>query len=246
LQRKGRLLDILATNLQTLRERITPDIQPQFEQWLALNSQLANFALKNTPIEKYRLIQQQAQELESNLNRRSAELQALTETVTLEAVQKQIPADAVLIEFFRYSPFDPKVAVDKDKWGKPRYVAYILHSQGEPKWVDLGAAETLEPAIQTFRQAIGRDPTNPDRDVDPKLTLAQVKQTARDLDAKLMQPIRPLLGNTKHLLISPDSQLNLIPFNALVDEQIRFLLETYDITYLSSGRDLLPPSQRRC
>ena len=54
-----------------------------------------------------------------------------------------------------------------------------------------------------------------------------------------MQPIRPLLGNARHLLISPDSQLNLIPFAALVDEQNRFLLETYDITYLSSGRDLL-------
>jgi CHAT domain-containing protein/tetratricopeptide (TPR) repeat protein len=239
LQRKGRLLDILSTNLQTLRQRLTPDIQPQFEQWLALKSQLADFALKNTPIEKYRPIQQQAEELESSLNRRSTELQAITETVTLAAVQKQIPADAVLIEFFRYDTFNPKAALNKDKWGKPRYVAYILHAQGEPKWVDLGEAEPLEKSIQTYREAIGRDPTREDRTVDRQLTLAQVKQTARDLDQKLMQPIRPLLGNTKHLLISPDSKLNLIPFNALVDEQNRFLLETFDITYLSSGRDLL-------
>jgi CHAT domain-containing protein/Tfp pilus assembly protein PilF len=238
LQRKGRLLDILSTNLQTLRQYITPDIQPQFDRWLALKSQLANLTLKNTPIDKYRPIQQQAEELESNLNRRSAELQAINETVTIEAVQKQIPADAVLIELFRYSPFNPK-ASQKDKWGKTRYVAYILHSQGEPKWVDLGEAATLEPSIQTFRQAIGRNPNNPDRDADPQLTIAEVKQAARNLDQKLMQPIRPLLGNTRHLLISPDSQLNLIPFAALVDEQNRFLLETYDITYLSSGRDLL-------
>ncbi|CAN1213411.1 hypothetical protein TUMEXPCC7403_24610 [Tumidithrix helvetica PCC 7403] len=239
LQRKGRLLDILSTNLQTLRQRLTPDIQPQFDQWLALKSQLANFALKNTPIDKYRPLQQQAEELESSLNRRSTELQAITETVTLEAVQEQIPSDSILIEFFRYSPFNPKAGLDKDKWGKPRYVAYILHPQGEPKWVDLGEAEPLEKSIQIFRQAIGRNPTNPDRDSDPQLTIAQVKQTARELDQKLMQPIRPLLGNAKQLLISPDSQLNLIPFAALVDEQNRFLLETYDITYLSSGRDLL-------
>jgi CHAT domain-containing protein len=239
LQRKGRLLDILSTNLQTLRQYLTPDIQPQFDQWLILKSQLANLTLKNTPIDKYRTLQQQAEELESNLNRRSSELQAINETVTIEAVQKQIPTDAVLIELFRYSPFNPKAALDKDKWGKPRYVAYILHSQGEPKWVDLGEAATLEPSIQTFRQAIGRNPNNPDRDSDPQLTIAEVKQAARNLDQKLMQPIRPLLGNARHLLISPDSQLNLIPFAALVDEQNRFLLETYDITYLSSGRDLL-------
>ncbi|TYQ26385.1 tetratricopeptide repeat protein [Pseudanabaena sp. UWO311] len=244
LQRKGRLLDILSTNLQTLRQYITPDIQPQFDQWLTLKSQLANLALKNTPIDKYRPIQQQAEELESNLNRRSAELQAINETVTIAAVQKQIPTEAVLIEFFRYSPFNPKAALDKDKWGKPRYVAYILQNQGEPKWVDLGEAATLEPSIQTFRQAISRPPTNPDREVDPQLTVAQVKQTARELDQKLMQPIRPLLGNARHLLISPDSDLNLIPFAALVDQQNRFLIETYDITYLSSGRDLLRPNRK--
>ncbi|MEA5479639.1 CHAT domain-containing tetratricopeptide repeat protein, partial [Pseudanabaena galeata UHCC 0370] len=243
LQRKGRLLDILSTNMQTLRQYLTSDIQPQFDQWLTLKSQLANLDLKNTPIDKYRTIQQQAEELESNLNRRSAELQAINETVTIAAVQKQIPTDAVLIEFFRYSPFNPKAALDKDKWGKPRYVAYILQNQGEPKWVDLGEAATLEPSIQTFRQAISRPPTNPDREVDPQLTVAEVKQTARELDQKLMQPIRPLLGNARHLLISPDSDLNLIPFAALVDQQNRFLLETYDITYLSSGRDLLRPKR---
>ena len=244
LQRKGRLLDILSTNLQTLRQYITPDIQPQFDQWLTLKSQLANLALKNTPIDKYRPLQQQAEELESNLNLRSAELQTINETVTIAAVQKQIPTDAVLIEFFRYSPFNPKAALNKDKWGKPRYVAYILQNQGEPKWVDLGEAATLEPSIQTFRQAISRPPTNPDRDVDPQLTVAEVKQVARELDQKLMQPIRPLLGNARHLLISPDSDLNLIPFAALVDQQKRFLLETYDITYLSSGRDLLRQNRK--
>ena len=55
----------------------------------------------------------------------------------------------------------------------------------------------------------------------------------------LMQPVRQLLGNTHHLLISPDSQLNLIPFAALVDENDNYLVENYEITYLSSGRDLL-------
>jgi CHAT domain-containing protein len=41
------------------------------------------------------------------------------------------------------------------------------------------------------------------------------------------------------LLISPDGDLNLVPFEALVDAQGRFLVERYAITYLTSGRDLL-------
>jgi len=54
-----------------------------------------------------------------------------------------------------------------------------------------------------------------------------------------MQPVRKLLGNSRTVLLSPDSQLNLIPFAALVDENNRYLVENYSITYLSSGRDLL-------
>jgi CHAT domain-containing protein len=51
--------------------------------------------------------------------------------------------------------------------------------------------------------------------------------------------VRALLGETRQLLISPDGELNLIPFAALVDERGRYLLERYSFTYLTSGRDLL-------
>ncbi len=54
-----------------------------------------------------------------------------------------------------------------------------------------------------------------------------------------MQPVRALLGDATQLLISPDGELNLIPFAALVDEQRRYLIQRYSFTYLTSGRDLL-------
>jgi len=57
-----------------------------------------------------------------------------------------------------------------------------------------------------------------------------------------MQPVRRLLGDARQLLVSPDGELNLLPFEALVDEGGRYLIERpeeYSITYLTSGRDLL-------
>jgi CHAT domain-containing protein len=54
-----------------------------------------------------------------------------------------------------------------------------------------------------------------------------------------MQPLRASLGGATRLLISPDGDLNLVPFEALVDEFGRFLIERYATTYLTSGRDLL-------
>jgi CHAT domain-containing protein len=54
-----------------------------------------------------------------------------------------------------------------------------------------------------------------------------------------MRPVRKLVGDIRTLLLSPDGALNLIPFGALVDEQKRYLIESYSFTYLTSGRDLL-------
>ena len=52
-------------------------------------------------------------------------------------------------------------------------------------------------------------------------------------------------GAPHRLLIAPDGRLNLIPFAALVDRKGRYLVERYSISYLTSGRDLLPPPVRR-
>ncbi len=93
--------------------------------------------------------------------------------------------------------------------------------------MDLVGAAAIDGAVGAWRQEL-RDP---DR--------ADVKQLARAVDAKVMQPVRTLLGSSHHLLISADGPLNLIPFTALMSEQNKYLIERYTITYLTSGRDLL-------
>jgi len=81
--------------------------------------------------------------------------------------------------------------------------------------------------VDAWREAL-RDPNRTD-----------VKLLARTVDEKVMRPVRSLLGESRRLLIAPDSRLNLIPFAALVDEQNQHLIERYSISYLTSGRDLL-------
>jgi len=232
LQRKGRILDALTDNLNRLRQNLTPADQTLLDNLASTRSQLATLlygGLGKLSPEQYRSritdLEQQATRLESDLNNRSAEFRAENQPITLEAVQKQIPADAALVELIRYGPFNPKAKQD-DRYGKPRYAAYILSPQGTIQAVDLGDAEAIAQQAEAFRQALrNRD--------------SRVKTIARQLDAKLMQPIRQQLGNTRNLLLSPDSQLNLIPFAALVDEQNRYLVETTNINYLTAGRDLL-------
>jgi CHAT domain-containing protein len=61
---------------------------------------------------------------------------------------------------------------------------------------------------------------------------------AQHLHQLVMAPLRDHLDGAAHLLISPDSALNQIPFEVLrADNQ--YLIETFEISYLNSGRDLL-------
>ncbi|GAB4208478.1 MAG: CHAT domain-containing protein [Coleofasciculaceae cyanobacterium] len=234
LQRKGLILDAVTDNLLSLRQNLKPEDQATFDQLATTRSQLAALIFKkpeDIPLEQYRqqvaTLKAEADRLEDTLFRRSAEFRTKSQPVTIEAVQQLIPADAALVELVLYYPVvNPKATKPDERWGNPRYVAYILHHTGESKWIDLGEAEPIDQAVTAFRTALQSDTSD-------------VKPVARALDAKLMQPIRKLLGNTRNVLLSPDSQLNLIPFAALVDENNRYLVENYSINYLSSGRDLL-------
>ena len=234
LRRKGRLLQFFTTSRQILRQQL----DPQGLQWLdELNniySELSTLLYnppKNNPLKTYTykedfsFLEQQAKELEDKIGRRSSEFRAATQPVTLEAIQQLIPVNAALVEFVQYSPYDAKT----DTWGEPRYGVYVLGAEGEPQGIDLGTVEEIESAITYFRFPLR----------DQKTPLKQLKDAARDVDKKLMEPVRKLLGSQKQILISPDGDLNLIPFEALVDEKNRFLVENYSFTYLSSGRDLL-------
>jgi CHAT domain-containing protein len=145
-----------------------------------------------------------------------------------EVLKSRIPADSVFIELIRHNTFNLNGRY-YEQWENPHYAAYILSSTGLLQSVDLGPARPIDQALQTLRLDLQ----------DPKTPLPQLKASARRLDALLMQPLRPHLGNSHNLLLAPDSTLNLLPFETLVNQQGQYLLETYNITYLTSGRDLL-------
>ncbi|WP_414756479.1 CHAT domain-containing protein, partial [Anabaena sp. CCY 9910] len=235
LQRKGRILDVLTNSQQILRQRLDSESQSLLTNLTNTQTQLAHLFYnrpETLPLEQYQTqvaqLETQAKQLEDQLSRRSQEFRTQTQPVTIETIQKLIPGDAALVELVQYQPFNPKAAPDK-RFGKPRYAVYILSAKGETKGRDLGDAETIQNTLELFRDNL-RDKETP---------ITQVKKSAGDLDKILMQPVRKLLGNTRKILLSPDSALNLIPFEALVDENNRYLVENYSFTYLTSGRDLL-------
>jgi CHAT domain-containing protein len=147
--------------------------------------------------------------------------------VTIETIQKLLPANAALVEIAAYRPFDPKAIKHSERFGEARYAAYVLKPKGPPAFVELGEAARIDRAVEALREAL-RDPKRQD-----------VGQPARAVGQMVMEPIRALLGKTRRVLLSPDGSLNLVPFVALVDRRNHYLVKHYEFSYLTSGRDLL-------
>ncbi len=224
LRRKGRLLDVLANTTNRFRQTLDPEEFTRFLALSRLRTQMAtlSFAPNPTPQQLRNLEQltDQARQLETQLSLRSGEFRSIAEPVTLAAIQAQIPTNAALIEYIRFTD----VEHNRDYYG-----VYFVQRTGAPRWINLGEAAAVDRAIAAFQRVVS----------DPRLPISAVKPQAQALEAKILAPIRARLATVDHLLIAPDSQLNLLPFAALVNESGQFLVENYLITYLTSGRDLL-------
>lgn len=231
LRRKGRVLDELVGANQALRRNLTPALHAEFDALGERRAELA--ARRNEPYDPQRAdalrtLAEEVDRREAELATKSAAFRVQTEPLTVERVQATLPADATLVEFARYRRFDPKGAI---LWHEARYVAYVLRREGPPRFVDLGEAASIEAAALAARRALA------DRSLD-------AREPLRALDALVLAPVRRLAGEPAHLLLSPDGPLHLVPFEAFVDEQGRYLLERSTVTYLTSGRDLLRLSDR--
>jgi len=237
---KGRVLDAMTNIVQTLRPHLEdkPEIKKSFDEWLNVQQQLATLAYsergkRNIEVSQQQIkqlqLEKEKQDLEHKLSAATEEFRKEIQPIELAPIQAKIPKDAALVEIIQYKPFNPKAQYHK-RFDKPRYAAVVLRQAGEPKWVDLGDAATIDKSVNNFRKAL-KSPVSYYKN--------QGKQVSRELDKLIMAPIRPLLRDASHILLSPDGQLNLIPFEALKDENNQYLVERYSFSYLTTGRDLL-------
>src|SRR5262249_27874589 len=144
------------------------------------------------------------EKIERNISERSKGYYTGSQPVTVDQVQQWIPRNAALVEFALYRQLDLRSTAEQSEEAEDRYVAYVLRREGPPLFSDLGPAGSIDQAIAAFRSAL-RDPKRRD-----------AADLARTLDEKVMRPVRRLLRNVSHVIVSPDGTLNLVPFAALV------------------------------
>jgi CHAT domain-containing protein/tetratricopeptide (TPR) repeat protein len=170
--------------------------------------------------------QAEEQQLQSELSHAGALGAGVLDPVTLEDVRTALPAGAVLIEYVRWSVFDPVRTGHGIPWRGERYAAMVLRPRGEPLWFDLGDAAEIEAGCTTLRSLL----SDPDSDPDT------VRTASLRVYARLVAPFESLLAQAKQLIVAPDGELNILPFAVLGDPTLG---DRAVVSHVASGRDLL-------
>lgn len=160
--------------------------------------------------------------------------------VTPSLVRARLGANAALVEFLRYTGYEIG-APGRAERRKPKadYVAFVARRGMPTTLIELGDAEEIDAAVTDLREA--------QRATEDT---ASFTQAARALHSRVMAPLAAVLrglparaGVPPTLYLVPDGELTRVPFEALVDSGGRAVIDRYAVAYLSSGRDLLAPSE---
>jgi CHAT domain-containing protein len=228
LRRKGRVVDSMVDSAAALRNHVTPRLREQLDQLDRARSELVDRLYAQgeaTDTAAIAAIRARIEDLEGALSAASAAFRVQSEPVTLANVRAAIPDDAALVEFVRYHRYDPsEVQPSREE----RYAAYVVTRSGPPQWVALGPAARIDAHVDAMRAAM-----------DDNRPVATANAALRRLDALVLAPIRARLEGASQLILAPDGKLHLVPFEALVDARGRLALDSYLISYVTTGRDLL-------
>jgi CHAT domain-containing protein/Tfp pilus assembly protein PilF len=175
-------------------------------------------------VEQRKTLKTRQEELERQLYRLLPELKP--RIVEVEQVAAVLPQGGALVEYQRYRPWDGKKKRD-ERFGEARYLALVLKPDASIKAVDLGLAAPIDQRIQQALMA-------------SEQKLGDAQQLWDQVGSQIINPLASALSGVQTLFISPDGELNRIPFAALpAPGGQQLLAEAMKLRLLTTGRELL-------
>jgi len=241
INRKGLMGEILATERTISHEAIDPG-----KRLRHITNSFASLAVRGAGIFSARdyviQLEQAADQLqEVEIEMSSAESYAQLAQSTPGGISDFLPGNAVLIEYIKCPIIDFSDLSFRLETRLSHYFAFVLRggSNQELALFDLGPAECIDALAAQYSSemklfAYGQ--MSRQREEDAEQHLAGISRQIYEL---LVAPLLIVLDDTKDIYVAPDATLHVLPFGALQDEHGLYLVETYEITYLSTARDLL-------
>lgn len=236
LRRKGRVLDAVAHTLTQVRSRARPEDETVVARLQKVRTMIADSLApvlmdRRFASDKHQLdeLRREEGQLEAELSYRGALQQPALEEVTLELVQHSMPPGGVLLEFLRYTAFEPIRGGNRGAWKEERYAVAALCPTGEPRWADLGPVTEIDGRVDRWRGML----------TNRAVLSAQRKATESELFRLLIAPLLDVIKGAKHLFVAPDGKLALIPFGLLRHAEDPPRHGPNIVSYLATGRDFL-------
>jgi CHAT domain-containing protein len=223
LNRQGLLAEI--ERQQALLKASSSETLRLAEQIAQIDRLLASVRLQPSQREPLR---QQRQQLEAQLYRLlpALKIDPVSNAQVATALKAAAP-QGLLVEFQKYRPYD-RDAKSRLSWGIARYVALLLKPDGTSRAIPLGEAKAIDEAVKTALTATVK---NEQRQTQALAVLSQ----------RVLGPLQPHLSGVQVLFLSPDGELNRVPFAALPSptDPGRYLNEAFQLRILTTGRDLV-------
>jgi tetratricopeptide (TPR) repeat protein len=257
LKRKALTASALAAQNEALYSGRYPQLTEKFRQLGELSAQLVHLTFSvpqtgdfSTYQENLAQLQAQHNNLQKQLASQVPEIQLFEQPSNRQAVASALPFDSILVEFVHFDVFNFQAVPAKSEaqWHPAHYVAFVL-PVGQPdavQMVDIGEAKPIDDLIELLRSQASDNSKGTlawrKTALAPKLPIKSYNPAAAiQLSQALFQPIRDVVRGYKHLILAPDGDLNLVPFQILPFDETgtRLLMDEYTISYLSVGREIL-------
>jgi tetratricopeptide (TPR) repeat protein len=238
-KRKGAILEIQKRYQEAIFYTGNPESAKLFQELSGVRARLSKLTFARPEREDEKSFKQKKADLKNEKDRLEAQLSRLSQPFAMkqemakadcEKIARLLVPQTALVEFARIETIKSK---NKDKAALPeRYISFVLHAGDGNRisMVDLGDANKIDRIVSQYKQEIYRS-GNAKKDV--------VTGTSQKLYDLVFKPLLKDLGTVKEIFISPDGNLNLMPFEVLQGPDGRFLIEDYTFNYLASGRDII-------
>lgn len=178
---------------------------------------------------------------EKELSQRCAildeEIEALN--ASLPDIIESLPEEGLLIEYLHYHSEKYEAMCNNIEDTNPgRYLAFMIEPSGDVNLIDLGETALIDSLIFLAREMLYDKSTSLDT-LPLKISVARLDSITARLYDLILAPMAGILEEYNEVFISPDGQLNLLPFEIMYCDDGQYAIEKYSMSYLSSGRDLL-------
>ena len=207
---------------QNLIVNSSPENKVIFEQIKFLESKISNRNFINKKLNDVSQLEIKLNKLENKLYQALPEIKP--RIFSVKEISDLLPSESLLIEFQQYDVSEGNV-VFKEK--EPRYSLTILKPDEEVISIDLGNASEINEIIKSLSENI----------IQGNQSL--IEESLAKIYLKIFEPINQYLTNVKTIYISPDSSINLIPFNIIKIPKIeKYISEFYEINLVANAREL--------